>query len=193
MAWPEPQGAGNAETLAYIGLGSNVGEPPEQVLSALDQMAGLPQCRLVARSSLYATTPVGPVPQPDYVNAAAALATTLAPMELLAALQQVERGHGRVRDGTRWGPRTLDLDLLVYGQHRLQQPGLQLPHPEMHRRAFVLVPLAQIAPEGLEIPGLGRLTDLLAACPPDPRMRRLSEAPARADNANTAALSCPLT
>jgi 2-amino-4-hydroxy-6-hydroxymethyldihydropteridine diphosphokinase len=140
-------------------------------------LAGLPQCRPVARSSLYATTPVGPIPQPDYINAAAALATTLAPVALLAALQQVERDHGRIRDGTRWGPRTLDLDLLVYGQRRLQQPDLQLPHPEMHRRAFVLVPLAQIAPEGLEIPGLGRLADLLAACPADPRMRRLSDGP----------------
>jgi 2-amino-4-hydroxy-6-hydroxymethyldihydropteridine diphosphokinase len=177
MVWSEPQGAGSAEAIAYIGLGSNIGEPREQVLSALDQMAGLPRCRLVARSPLYATTPVGPIPQPDYINAAAALATTLTPGELLAVLQQVERHHGRVRDGTRWGPRTLDLDLLVYGQRRLQQPDLQLPHPEMHRRAFVLVPLAQIAPEGLEIPGLGRLTDLLAACPPDPRMRRLSDGP----------------
>jgi 2-amino-4-hydroxy-6-hydroxymethyldihydropteridine diphosphokinase len=191
MASPEPRSTAAGKTIAYVGLGSNLGEPRTQVLSALGSMGGLPGCTLLARSSLYATTPVGPIPQPDYVNAAAALVTRLPPMALLAALQAVERAQGRARDGTRWGPRTLDLDLLVYGQRRLRQPGLELPHPEMHRRAFVLVPLAEIAPEWLEIPGQGRLADLLAACPPDPRMRRLPDDPPRADNPGAPALSCP--
>jgi 2-amino-4-hydroxy-6-hydroxymethyldihydropteridine diphosphokinase len=106
--------------------------------------------------------PVGPWNQPDYVNAAARLDTRLAPADLLAALQAVERCHGRVRDGSRWGPRTLDLDILLYGGMRLDQPGLHLPHAEMHRRAFVLVPLADIADEDLPVPGHGTLGELLA-------------------------------
>lgn len=191
MAWPDPQPEGALDAIAYIGLGSNLREPRNQVLAALDEIAALPGCHLVARSSLYATTPVGPVPQPDFINAAAALATRLTPMELLAALQAVERAHDRQREGTRWGPRTLDLDLLLHGSHRMRGPGLELPHPEMHRRAFVLVPLAEIAPEWLEIPGRGRLADLLAACPPDARMGRIPENPPEADKAGGPELSSP--
>jgi 2-amino-4-hydroxy-6-hydroxymethyldihydropteridine diphosphokinase len=191
MAWPDSQGTGAPETIAYVGLGSNLGEPCDQVLAALEELANLPGCTLLARSSLYATTPVGPIPQPDYVNAAAALSTRLSPLGLLAALQGVEQSHGRERDGPRWGPRTLDLDLLIYGRQQLRQPGLELPHPEIHRRAFVLVPLAQIAPERLEIPGLGQLADLLAACPADPRMRRIPEDASRAGKPSVPALSCP--
>jgi 2-amino-4-hydroxy-6-hydroxymethyldihydropteridine diphosphokinase len=157
-----PEGAG--EALAYIGLGSNLDDPRRQVLTALGSLAAIPGCRLLARSALYATSPVGPVDQPDFVNAAAGLATRLAPHDQLAELQRIERAQGRVRDGTRWGPRTLDLDLLLYGDLSLAVPGLTLPHPELGRRAFVLVPLAEIAPTELEIPGQGRLGDLLAAC-----------------------------
>ncbi|WP_295384400.1 2-amino-4-hydroxy-6-hydroxymethyldihydropteridine diphosphokinase [uncultured Thiodictyon sp.] len=157
MAAPEPP------VLAYIGLGSNLDDPRAQVARAMDELAGLPGCTLAARSSLYATAPVGPVAQPDFVNAVVALATTLAPLALLGALQGLERDHGRVRDGTRWGPRTLDLDLLLFGDLQIHLPGLVLPHPEMRRRAFVLVPLAEIAPGGLPIPGQGPLAELLAA------------------------------
>ncbi|MGE5153723.1 MAG: 2-amino-4-hydroxy-6-hydroxymethyldihydropteridine diphosphokinase [Bdellovibrio bacteriovorus] len=191
MAWPDPGAGAGLEGIAFIGLGSNLGEPRTQVLAAIGEIAALPGCQLVARSSLYATTPVGPVPQPDYINAAVALATRLAPTELLTALQEIERAHGRQRDGTRWGPRTLDLDLLLHGGHRLPGPGLELPHPEMHRRAFVLVPLAEIAPEWLEIPGRGRLADVLAACPPDERMGRIPECPPEADKSGRPELSSP--
>lgn len=191
MARPDPGAKDGSQTLAYIGLGSNLGAPKEQVLAALQALHDAPGCTLIARSPLYATTPVGPIPQPDYINAAAALTTRLPPLALLAALQEIERAQGRQRDGTRWGPRTLDLDILVYGTQRLKAPGLELPHPEMHQRAFVLVPLAQIAPAWLEIPGQGRLADLLAACPPDARMRRLPEDPPRADKPGTPELSCP--
>ena len=149
--------------LAYVGIGSNLADPRAQVRSALAALAGLAGCRFGRRSSLYATRPVGPVEQPEFVNAVASLATGLAPLDLLAALQGIERDHGRVRDGTRWGPRTLDLDLLLVGELQLQTPELELPHPEMARRAFVLVPLAEIAPAGLLIPGQGSLGELLAA------------------------------
>ncbi len=149
--------------MAYIGLGSNLADPQTQVLRALDELALIPGCTLCGRSSLYATAPVGPVAQPQFVNAAAVIATTLTPPALLAALQAIEHAHGRVRDGVRWGPRSLDLDLLVFGELTLNTPALVLPHPEIARRAFVLVPLAEIAPSRLLIPGQGLLRDLLAA------------------------------
>jgi 2-amino-4-hydroxy-6-hydroxymethyldihydropteridine diphosphokinase len=159
MAGPD----GLSPALAYIGLGSNLADPRAQVLSALEDLARLPGCALRQRSGLYATRPVGPIDQPEFVNAVAAITTTLTPPQLLAALQGIEQAHGRARDGTRWGPRTLDLDLLVYGETRMQTPALQLPHPEIARRAFVLVPLAELAPAGLLIPGQGYLGELLAA------------------------------
>jgi 2-amino-4-hydroxy-6-hydroxymethyldihydropteridine diphosphokinase len=159
MAAPERDRA----VLAYIGLGSNLDDPRAQVSRAIGELAGLPGCTLCGRSSLYATAPLGPVAQPPFVNAVVSLATGLAPLALLGALQGIERDHGRVRDGTRWGPRTLDLDLLIFGDLQLQLPGLTLPHPEMARRAFVLVPLAEIAPAGLLIPGQGPLAAWLAA------------------------------
>lgn len=171
MAWLEPGSEGAPQALAYVGLGSNLEDPQGQILCALEALSVLPDCVLIARSELYVTTPLGPVAQPEYINAAATLATRIPPLELLEALQRIERIQGRRRDGTRWGPRTLDLDLLLYGDRHLCGPRLRLPHPEIHRRAFVLVPLAQIAPEGLVIPGQGRLGDLLASCPPDPGMR----------------------
>jgi 2-amino-4-hydroxy-6-hydroxymethyldihydropteridine diphosphokinase len=152
-------------TTVYVGIGSNLADPLAQVQEALGELAALPLTELAACSALYRTAPVGPQDQPDYVNAAARLETGLAPDALLAALQGVERSHGRVRDGTRWGPRTLDLDILLYGAERIDRPGLRVPHPEMHRRAFVLVPLADVAPLDLSVPGMGTLGELLAACP----------------------------
>lgn len=151
--------------IAYVGLGSNLADPGHQVRRALEALDRLPETRLMAASALYATAPVGPQDQPDYVNAAARLETRLSPPDLLAALLSIEARQGRRRDGTRWGPRILDLDLLLHGARVLDLPGLRLPHPEMGRRAFVLVPLADVAPPGLPIPGQGTLEQLLRACP----------------------------
>lgn len=146
---------------AYVALGSNLGDPLRAVESGFESLAALPGCRLVARSSLYRTAPVGVGRQPDFINAVAALDSTLSPHELLAALLTVEARHGRTRH-VPLAARTLDLDLLLHGDTVLDEPELQLPHPRMHLRAFVLVPLAEIAPE-LAIPGLGRIPDLLPA------------------------------
>lgn len=147
--------------MAYVGLGSNLEDPVAQVSTALEELAGLPRSELIARSSLYRTAPVGPQDQPDYINAVAGLATALPAMALLDALQALEQRHGRVRGKLRWGARTLDLDLLLYGGERIRSERLQVPHPRMTERGFVLYPLAEIAPSGLEIPGYGRLRDLL--------------------------------
>lgn len=149
---------------AYIGLGSNLGDPPSRIRGALADLAGLPQTRLLQTSSLYRSLPLGPPDQPDYVNAVAALDTALAPEALLDALQALEAQHGRARDGQRWGPRTLDLDLLLYGDRQLTTPRLTMPHPGLPQRAFVLYPLAEIAPD-LQVPGLGSVQALLAHCP----------------------------
>ncbi len=163
----------------YIGLGANLGDPRRQVEQALLQLQGLPESELARASSLYRTAPVGPADQPDFINAVARLDTGLEPLALLAALQQIECRHGRIRSGQRWGPRTLDLDILLMGDRVLNLPQLCVPHPQMHARAFVLGPLAEIAPSGLEIPGRGRLDALLAAVEDDAgAMARLrSEAP----------------
>lgn len=131
--------------LAYIGLGSNLSTPVEQVSQALSELATLPLSRLVATSSLYASRPVGPQDQPDFINAVAALQTRLSPLALLDQLQALEQQHRRQRM-RHWGPRTLDLDLLLYGQLSIDVPRLRVPHPQMVKRAFVLVPLAEIAP-----------------------------------------------
>lgn len=146
----------------FVGLGSNLGDPRRQVERAFDDLAALASTRLVARSPLYRSAPWGVTDQPAFVNAVAELASTLAPRALLQALLAIERSHGRVRDGTRWGPRTLDLDLLACGDLQVDEPGLVLPHPQLARRAFVLVPLAAIAPDFI-IAGAGRVRDLLAA------------------------------
>lgn len=153
--------------LAYVGLGSNLAGPADQVRRACAALARLPATRLLKTSRLYTSPPLGPVDQPDYVNAVAALATELEPRALLAHLQAIEAAHGRSRQGPRWGPRTLDLDLLIHGREIWDEPGLRLPHPEIPRRAFVLVPLAEVAPLEIEIPGMGTLEALLAACPPE--------------------------
>lgn len=146
---------------AYVALGSNLDDPSVQVLRAFDALAGLPGSRLVAKSSLYRSPPLGPVAQPDFVNAVAGLLTTLSPAELLAGLKRLEGQLGRARPVVRWGPRRIDLDLLVHGSHRITEPGLTVPHPGLVERAFVLGPLAEIAPD-LDVPGVGRVRVLAA-------------------------------
>ena len=153
--------AGDARHTAFVGLGSNLDRPLDQITSALAELDALPATRLARRSSLYRTEPVGYADQPDFVNAVAELRTTLEPHALLDALLALEQAHGRVRSIPN-GPRTLDLDLLLYDALVLAGPKLTLPHPRMHERAFVLVPLDEIAPQA-EIPGRGRVADLLAA------------------------------
>jgi len=148
----------------YIGLGSNLAEPVQQLQAALAAIGKLPRCRLVAVSSLYASDPLGPPDQPRYVNAVAALDCTLTPLELLDALQAIEREQGRVRKAERWGPRTLDLDILLFGDLQLDEERLTLPHYHMHARAFVLYPLAEIAAD-LVLPDGQPLQTLLANCP----------------------------
>lgn len=135
-----------APVCAYVGLGSNLSVPLEQLRSALAALEALPGTSVLKVSSFYRTAPVGHAAQPDFVNAVAAIETSLAPHALLEALLAIERRHGRIRTEPN-GPRTLDLDLLVYGKVRADEPGLSLPHPRMHERAFVMVPLAEIAPD----------------------------------------------
>ena len=149
-------------TEAFIALGSNLGDARAQVLSAFDALASLPGTQLLARSHLYLTPPWGVLDQPSFVNAVALVDTTLAPHELLDALLAVERAAGRVRDGGRWGPRTLDLDVLHMDAIVMSDERLSLPHPRIHERAFVLLPLHDLAPE-LDLPGQGRVVDLLTA------------------------------
>ncbi len=150
--------------LAYIALGSNLGEPLLQLESACRALDAIPRCRLQARSSPWRSRPVGPQDQPHFVNAVVGLDTELPPLALLDALQTVEADHGRRREKEqRWGPRMLDLDLLLMGSLRLRERRLTLPHPRMAERHFVLVPLAEIASPDLSIPGQGRLETLLAA------------------------------
>ncbi|MFM2319805.1 MAG: 2-amino-4-hydroxy-6-hydroxymethyldihydropteridine diphosphokinase [Pseudomonadota bacterium] len=134
--------------LAYIGLGSNQGDSIATLKSALKQLAEQAAIQVEAVSSFYQTKPVGPQDQPDYINAVAALKTDLSAQNLLAVLLEIERLHGRVRDPhLRWGPRTLDLDLLLYGDAIIQEPNLVIPHPELCKRAFVVYPLMEISSE----------------------------------------------
>jgi 2-amino-4-hydroxy-6-hydroxymethyldihydropteridine diphosphokinase len=151
-------------TLAYIGLGSNLQAPLAQVMGAFDELSALPQTSLVQRSAIYASKPIGPE-QPDFINAVALLDTQLAPLALLDALQAIEQAHQRVRI-QHWGPRTLDLDLLLYGDQHIAHERLTVPHPYLTQRSFVLYPLADITPE-LHLPDGSRLSDLLHQCPPD--------------------------
>ena len=147
---------------AYVALGANLQDPRQQVLRALEELGTLPGTRVTARSSLYRTAPLGYADQPDFINAVAQIETTLAPRALLAALLEIEHRHGRARS-FRNAPRTLDLDLLLYGGAHFHEDGLTLPHPRMHARGFVLRPLLEIAPAAV-IPGRGRAADWLAAC-----------------------------
>jgi 2-amino-4-hydroxy-6-hydroxymethyldihydropteridine diphosphokinase len=146
---------------AFVGLGANLGEPEVQLRAALRALDALPGTRLLRQSRLYRSAPWGIEAQPAFVNAVAQLQTSLAPEQLLAGLLAIERAAGRERV-ERWGPRVLDLDLLLHDELCLQLPGLTLPHRHMHERAFVLVPLAEIAP-GLTVPGRGVIGDLLRA------------------------------
>lgn len=161
---PLDLGASPETALAYIGLGSNLDEPALQVWRAFAALDGLPRTRLAARSSLYLSRPLGHRDQPDYVNAVAAVETRLGATDLLTALQAVEAEQGRVRGSVRWAPRTLDLDLLLYGAAQLDEPRLVVPHPGLAHRDFVLYPLYELDPE-LEIPGRGALRDCLRQCP----------------------------
>jgi 2-amino-4-hydroxy-6-hydroxymethyldihydropteridine diphosphokinase len=147
---------------AYIGLGSNLGDSRQHVRDAVQALGRLAGTRVLALSRLYLTPPWGVVEQPPFVNAVAAIETSLEPRPLLDALLETERAFGRIRDGNRWGPRILDLDLLLHDNHVCSDPELTLPHPHIGQRAFVLLPLADLSPE-LDIPGQGKVADLLAA------------------------------
>lgn len=140
---------------AYVAIGSNQDQPRERVERAFGELGALPHTRLIARSRLYQTSPFGPVAQDDFVNAVAGLLTELEPHALLQHLRAIENAHGRVRE-VRWGPRTLDLDLLLHGRSRITDEVLTVPHPGIAERAFVLYPLADLAPQ-LDIPGVGRV------------------------------------
>jgi 2-amino-4-hydroxy-6-hydroxymethyldihydropteridine diphosphokinase len=149
-------------TRACVGLGANLGDPQDQIRAALAALDGIPKTRLLKHSSLYQSAPMGNTDQPEFVNAVALVETALAPRSLLEALLEIEQRYGRTRSMAN-APRTLDLDLLLYGELIVDEPGLAVPHPRMHRRAFVLAPLAEIAPD-IEIPGQGAIGPLLAAC-----------------------------
>ena len=141
---------------AYVALGSNLSDPRRQVEGAFDSLARLTNARLVARSGLWRSAPLGPQDQPDFVNAAAGLLTTAEPREFLASLRELERRLGKTEPIVRWGPRVIDLDLLVFGDLRVEEAGLTLPHPALPQRNFVLYPLAEIAAD-LWVPGLARV------------------------------------
>jgi 2-amino-4-hydroxy-6-hydroxymethyldihydropteridine diphosphokinase len=145
---------------AFIALGANLRNPEQQIQAAIEELAMLRDTRLMGVSSLYRSAPVGYLDQPEFVNAVAAIETALAPRALLDALLAIERRYGRVRQFPN-APRTLDLDIILYGALEVDEPGLTIPHPRMHERAFVVVPLAEIAPE-IVVPGRGPVRDLLA-------------------------------
>ena len=146
---------------AYVGIGSNLNSPLEQIDRAVTAIGNLTGCRLTQRSSNYRSAPLGNAEQPDFINAVVALLTTLEAPVLLERLQGIERDQGRVRDGRRWGPRTLDLDLLVSSRDRIDEADLCVPHPRIAERNFVLLPLRELAPHML-IPGLGTVAAVAA-------------------------------
>ena len=146
---------------AYVGLGANLGERERSIRRALELLAAYPAVEVVAVSTLRETQPVGYLDQPWFLNGAAAIDTELAPRPVLERLLAVERALGRTRDGPRFGARTIDLDLLLYGDRVVDEPGLHVPHPRLHERAFVLEPLAELDP-ALVVPGRGAVADLLA-------------------------------
>jgi 2-amino-4-hydroxy-6-hydroxymethyldihydropteridine diphosphokinase len=151
---------------ALIGLGGNLGDVRERLDAAIVALDALPGVIVTDRSRFYRTPPWGHTEQPDFINAAIAIDTTLSATALLEVLLATERDFGRVRDGERWGPRTLDLDVLAYGDATIDQDRLTVPHPRIAERAFVLLPLADIAADTV-LPGLGRVSDLLAAIDSD--------------------------
>ena len=146
---------------AYVGLGSNMGDRERMLWSAVHMLAFNPEVEVTAVSGFRETDPVGLLDQPRFLNAAVALETELAPGALLELLLSIESELGRTRDGPRFGPRTIDLDLLLYGDDTIDEPGLTIPHPRLHERPFVLEPLAELDPE-LTVPGLGPVRGLLA-------------------------------
>ena len=154
----------NAQVVAYIALGSNLADPFAQIKSARTSIASLAGVQELAFSSLYHSLPMGPQNQPDYLNAVMSVATDLLPIDLLRCLQNIENDHGRVRKDERWGARTLDLDILIYGDQELDLPDLTVPHKGLAERSFVLYPLFEIAPE-IVVPGKGPITELVAKCP----------------------------
>ena len=143
----------------HVALGSNLSDPANQVEKAIAALADIQGARLVSRSSLWKSRPMGPQDQPDFVNAVAGLLTTSTPQAFLASLQDLERRLGRTEPPVRWGARVIDLDLLLYGERQIDEPGLTLPHPGLHQRNFVLYPLAEIAAE-FWVPGHGRVRTL---------------------------------
>ena len=153
----------SVSSVAYIGLGSNLEHPDQHIHSARADIAALSQVNEIAFSSLYCSPPMDGTEQPDYINAVMAVTTTLSPLELLCSLQTIENQHGRVRL-QRWGARTLDLDILLYGDEVINLPDLIVPHSGLAERAFVLYPLYEIAPQ-LIIPMQGQLSALVARCP----------------------------
>ena len=156
---------------AFVGLGSNLDEPIRQVRAAVRRLDRIESTRVVAHSSLYRSAPFGPVEQPDFVNAAVTIETELAARRLLETLKAIEQDIGR-ESSERWGPRRIDLDLLVYGDELIDEPGLKVPHPGIAERNFVLLPLGEIAPD-LFVPGLGRLAEL-KAIPREPDISRIA-------------------
>jgi len=149
-------------TIAYVGIGSNLEEPRRQVQEAFGELDRMPHTRVVRKSSLYRSAPLGHAGQPDFINAVAQLETGLPAERLFAELQDIEARHGRRRSFAN-APRTLDLDVLLFGETEFRSPDLSIPHPRMHQRAFVLKPLLEIAPD-LSIPGLGPARAHLQAC-----------------------------
>jgi 2-amino-4-hydroxy-6-hydroxymethyldihydropteridine diphosphokinase len=149
--------------IAYIGIGSNLDDPVSQVKEAIEELETVPDSVLTACSSLYSSKPMGPTDQPDYVNAVAALDTLLSAEDLMQALRKIEDRQGRDRSGDKWGPRIIDLDLLLYGKKKINTDELTVPHPGMHERDFVIIPLAEIA-GNLNIRGHGQLSDLIRQC-----------------------------
>lgn len=147
----------------FIALGSNLSNPVSQLQQAIQSLGRLEQTSLISTSSFYRSLPMGPPDQPDYINAVVCLETALEPLPLLDSLQHIEQQQGRVRTGERWGPRKLDLDILLYDEQIISNDRLIIPHPGLHERSFVLYPLQEIAPE-LEIPGHGQLARLVAKC-----------------------------
>jgi 2-amino-4-hydroxy-6-hydroxymethyldihydropteridine diphosphokinase len=147
-------------TRAYVGLGANLGDREASLRAALERLGETPGIKVIAVSSFRETEPVGYLDQPRFLNGAVALETELPPRALLEALLAVERSLGRTRDGPRFGPRTIDLDLLAYGEEAVDEPGLRVPHPRLGERAFALEPLVELEP-ALVLPGLGALETLL--------------------------------
>ena len=153
--------------LAAVGLGANLGDAAATVRAATAALDGIPDTRLLRGSRLYRTPAWGVTAQPDFINAVALVETALSPRDLLDALLAIEREFGRVRvDGERWGPRTLDLDLLLFGDIVVDEPGLRVPHPHLHERAFALLPLLEAWPDAA-IPGIGPARDCVAAMAAD--------------------------